>query len=144
MPFRLDLEDGPGLAGAAPGPPGHPALPYGGRRQRHLHHHRRPLPPPRRADQGLPGEAGKLPFIACIKKSCVNDMQLSVDEVTKSDVFTAGHVVAGLARVPELRRGADGVRRPLRRRLLEHQQGTRIRLLPAALRKRHAGKLRGL
>ena len=67
MPFRLDLEDGPGLADAAPGPPGHPALPDGGRRQRHLHHHRRTLPPPRRPDQGLPGEAGKLPFIACIK-----------------------------------------------------------------------------
>ena len=61
-------------------------------------------------------------------------------EVTKSDTSTAGHVVAGLARVPELRRGADGVRRPLRRRLLEHQQGTRLRLLPAALRKRHAGE----
>ena len=65
---------------------------------------------------------------------------MGLTEVTNSDVSTAGHVVAGLARVPELRRGADGVRRPLRRRLLEHQQGTRIRLLPAALCKRHAGE----
>ena len=55
-------------------------------------------------------------------------------------IHLAGRVVARLARVPELRRGADGVRHPVRRRLLEHQQGTRLRLLTAALCKLFAGE----
>jgi hypothetical protein len=53
----------------------------------------------------------------------------------------AGPLVAGLARVPQLRLGARRLRRAIPGRLLEYEQGLLLRLLVPAVGKRDAGKV---